>query len=179
MVLTVTKITFVGLLNGGPAEVSGQLLRAAVQVEVIQRVIGFIPCPRFEHCLGMSDPGFEPQPGAVREPGPYCPFPAHRPSPRPSLSPDRASIGRRPPGSKLQLLGPVPLHDLRPTHLPGKPPRHRSLPPGSWRQALPPGYPIPRRRPPARHRTGHGGTCKLHSSSRFSCSALVRCNRSS
>jgi hypothetical protein len=109
-----------------------------VQVEVIQRVMGFSPCPRFEPGLGMSDPGLRPQPGAIREPGRYRLLPAHRPSPGPPLSPDRASIRRRPPGSKLQLLGPVPLHDVRPTHLSVKPPRHRSLPPSPWLQALPP-----------------------------------------
>jgi hypothetical protein len=66
---------------------------------------------------------------------------SRRASPQPAVPPDRPSLRRQPAGSQLQLLGSIPLHDLRPTHVPRGASRHRSLPACSRRSALSSGHP--------------------------------------
>ena len=53
----------------------------------------------------------------------------------------RAEIPPPTPQTALLMLGPVPLHGLRPAHLPREPARHRSVPRRRARAALPHGLP--------------------------------------
>src|SRR5713226_5708468 len=53
----------------------------------------------------------------------------------------RCSVRWPSQGEELQLHGPVPVHGLRATDIPGESARHRSLPALAGREALSHGYP--------------------------------------
>lgn len=99
----------------------------------------------------------------------------------------RRTLRRQPQGDQFFLLGSIPLHGLRPAHVPRKPARHSSLPSGGSIEVIPSGHPregLPQYPRPCQSEQGLANlrrfcSCSHRQSQKTLCPGFLRCRTGS